>query len=50
MWKCQGPCLLHCYKRNSVILLLIGIFIGILISEWFEKSQFNSEHFHSKTG
>tara|TARA_B100000575_G_C23125384_1_gene651944 strand:- start:304 stop:645 length:342 start_codon:yes stop_codon:yes gene_type:complete len=27
--NCQGPCLLHCYKVNSLILLILGILIGI---------------------
>jgi len=25
---CQGPCLLHCYYKNSIFLLLIGFIIG----------------------
>jgi hypothetical protein len=30
--NCEGPCLLHCYKKNSIILLLIGIIIGYYIN------------------
>lgn len=25
---CKGPCLIHCYKKNSLIILLIGLLIG----------------------
>ena len=47
--NCQGPCLLRCYTQNTVTLLIIGIFIGILISEWFKKSKINSGYFNSET-
>ena len=30
--NCQGPCLLHCYKSNSIILLLLGVLIGLCIN------------------
>ena len=30
--NCQGPCLFHCYKTNSIILLLLGILIGICLN------------------
>ena len=25
---CTGPCLKHCYTKNTVLALIIGIFIG----------------------
>ena len=27
--NCQGPCLVHCYYKNSIVLLLIGFLIGL---------------------
>ena len=33
---CQGPCLLHCYKKNSILLLLIGFLIGFVISRYLK--------------
>ena len=30
--NCQGPCLLHCYNKNSILLLLIGFIIGSFIT------------------
>ena len=30
--NCQGPCLFHCYKTNSIILLLLGILVGICLN------------------
>lgn len=29
--NCEGPCLSHCYYKNSFLLLIIGIIIGYLI-------------------
>ena len=41
---CTGPCLKHCYNKNTVLALIIGIFIGFLLSEILKKSgHFNSE-------
>jgi len=48
MINCQGPCLIHCYKKNSIILIIIGIFIGFLISVLLNKKQVKSEHFNSE--
>ena len=28
--KCKGPCLYHCYKKNSIILLFIGFLVGFI--------------------
>lgn len=35
--ECQGPCLLHCYYTNSIILVLIGIFIGLAIKHIYDS-------------
>lgn len=40
--NCQGPCLFHCYKKNSLILLLIGVLIGLCLN------QSNIEKYFSK--
>lgn len=45
----QGPCLLHCYKQNSLIILIIGILIGIIISEWSKTLYIKSKHSKSDT-
>jgi uncharacterized membrane-anchored protein YhcB (DUF1043 family) len=29
--KCTGPCLQHCYKKNDIEYLIIGLIIGIFI-------------------
>lgn len=29
--KFQGPCLPHCYKKNSATLFIIGILLGFII-------------------
>ena len=31
--NCVGPCLLHCYKKNSILLFLIGFIIGYYIKQ-----------------
>ena len=36
--NCQGPCLTHCYEKNSIILIVVGILIGIILSELYRKS------------
>ncbi len=35
--NCQGPCLFHCYKTNSIILLLLGILIGLCFNNFKNK-------------
>jgi len=32
MNSCSGPCLEHCYTKSKIEYILIGIFIGIVIS------------------
>lgn len=32
---CQGPCLLHCYYKNSILLLLIGFIIGLITMKYY---------------
>lgn len=39
--NCKGPCLLHCYYFNSVLLILFGIIIGYYISEYNKKNIVN---------
>ena len=29
--NCKGPCLKHCYNKNSMIIFLLGFLIGYLI-------------------
>ena len=41
--NCKGPCLLHCYYKNSIILLLIGFIIGISFKQIF-KFNFNKRN------
>jgi len=41
--SCQGPCLTHCYRKNSIILLLIGIVIGIVIGYILSSSITTTE-------
>ena len=47
--NCQGPCLFHCYKTNSIILLLIGILIGICLKnfniDFFKSNNVNDRRF-----
>ena len=42
--NCQGPCLLHCYKQNSLILIIIGIIIGLIISENYRNNNKNKKY------
>lgn len=36
--KCKGPCLPHCYNKNKILFLLIGIILGIVIrKEYLEQ-------------
>ena len=30
--SCEGPCLKHCYNKNILLYLFIGILIGLSIS------------------
>ena len=39
MNNCNGPCLFHCYYKNSIILLLIGFIIGLSISNIKPKQK-----------
>ena len=41
--KCQGPCLLHCYYKSSILLLLIGFIIGLCVSNVYYLN-WNDEH------
>ena len=42
--NCNGPCLKHCYTKNTVLYLIFGIFLGFLLSElWKKYEYFNSE-------
>ena len=41
--NCQGPCLLHCYYKNSILLLLIGFIIGLYIKPIYHLNL-NDEH------
>lgn len=46
MNSCLGPCLLHCYYTNSIALVFIGIFLGIILSHYkyfitFDKNANN---------
>jgi uncharacterized membrane-anchored protein YhcB (DUF1043 family) len=31
--NCQGPCLMHCYKEEKFIYLIVGFILGIVIYE-----------------
>ena len=37
--SCTGPCLEHCYSKNNIIYLLIGLIIGIIISHCYYKNK-----------
>ena len=39
MNSCQGPCLKHCYAKNSLVLIFIGITAGFLITKFLEKDD-----------
>ena len=41
--NCQGPCLTHCYKKNSILLIIVGILIGIILSELYRNKTNNKE-------
>ena len=34
-----GPCLLHCYYTNSIILILIGFLVGLLVSFYYLRNH-----------
>ena len=37
--NCKGPCLIHCYKKNTIIILLIGFTIGFVIGSINKKNN-----------
>ena len=37
--NCKGPCLLHCYYKNSLILIFIGIIIGYYINNQINNKK-----------
>jgi hypothetical protein len=39
MNSCSGPCLQHCYSKSKLKYILIGIFIGLVISYLFKKNK-----------
>lgn len=41
--ECIGPCLRYCYNKNSIILFVIGILIGLIIYDYFIKIQDTKE-------
>ena len=41
--NCQGPCLLHCYKKNSILLILIGFILGLCITHFFYLNKNKNE-------
>ena len=42
---CKGPCLLHCYKKNSLLLILIGFLIGFFVSRLLNRSKINESNY-----
>jgi hypothetical protein len=40
---CQGPCLKHCCKKTKIIYLIIGVLIGILLYELFNKKKLTTK-------
>lgn len=52
---CKGPCLLHCYYKISILLLLIGVIIGLCIPHVYyfyypNKNENKYGHFKYETG
>ncbi len=37
--NCQGPCLLHCYYKNSLLLLVIGFLLGLVFSHYYKNNN-----------
>ncbi len=33
--NCKGSCLFHCYYKNSILILLTGIIIGVFLEKQF---------------
>ena len=44
--KCAGPCLEHCYSKNNIIYLFIGVIIGIIIVKiyYINKERNNKQN------
>ncbi len=37
MEDCKGPCLEHCYSKNSIAYMILGFLIGILLTVIYYK-------------
>ena len=41
MANCSGPCLEHCYSNNSMLYLIVAIFIGLISGVLLSKLYIN---------
>ena len=39
---CKGPCLKHCYYKNSILLFLIGFLLGLILNKRIKLEHFNN--------
>ena len=39
MNSCQGPCLKHCYAKNSLVLIFLGLIVGMLLNSFIFNSK-----------
>jgi hypothetical protein len=37
MKNCKGPCLEHCNSRNNFVYLVLGFFLGIIVTTFLIK-------------
>ena len=37
---CKGPCLKHCYYKNSILLFIIGLLLGLILNKGLKKEFF----------
>ena len=36
--NCKGPCLIHCYRNDTIIILILGILIGYFFGKRNKKN------------
>lgn len=41
MNSCKGPCLKHCYAKNSLVLIFLGMIAGYLITNFLQSDDKN---------
>ena len=41
MNKCIGPCLPHCFNKDQILYLVIGLILGYYLNSYLQKKKNN---------